>query len=875
MKKYLPALYALTLAAFPAIGEEAPFVPAADLRVPDGLEVTVWANSPLLLNPTNMDTDAAGRIWVAEGVNYRRAVHRPEGDRIVVIADTDNDGTADSTHTFIQDPELVSPLGVSVFDNKIVVAQPPHIIIYTDVDRDLKFDPEIDTREEFLSGFNARNHDHSLHATVAGPDGNWYFNQGNCGARIEDKDGRVFQSGGPYYNSGAGSHKWFNNPNDYAGKPSDDGNIYSAGFAGRIAPDGSGLQIIGDGFRNSYELCVNSFGDIFQNDNDDPPACRNTWLMEGGSLGFFSKDGTRLWQTDRRPGQSMQRAHWRQDDPGIIPAGDIHGPGSPTGVTFYENGALPEKYEGMFLSCEARARIIQSYHPELSETGSEVALGKRSHFLTCEENIMFRPSDIMVGADGALYVADWYDSGVGGHKSEDPAFAGAIYRIAPKDFAPAIPAASGDKIEDAITLLKSPATNVRLTGFETLKASGSAALPAVERLLESDNRWFAARAVWLLPYLGESGVSACRERLSDELPEQRILAFRALRAAGHDVIEMAQSLVKDPAATVRREVAVSLRDLDPAAKLPLVIELFATSDGTDRHYLEACGLAAEDIEDGVWTALRDQDQGDPLKWSDAFAWNTWRLMTELAVPSLTTRASAETLTPEQRKFAMESMAFIGSKEAVDAIADLASGESELAKDASWWLVNRGLTKWAEYGTRELLKERGIYDPENIVVQAVSVPDSPKTALPSPQELAKETGDPSVGKMHAARCVMCHQIDGAGVEYGPDLRDWVANQGREAFFEAVINPSSGLAHGYQGFAINLKDGTVVEGLVFSKLDPVVVVSTGGLEQLIPKDRIKNMKRMWNKSLMLSADQLGFTAEQLVDLAAFMETYQSTP
>ena len=40
-------------------------------RVPDGLEVTIWATSPMLFNPTNIDIDRDGRIWVAEGVRYR------------------------------------------------------------------------------------------------------------------------------------------------------------------------------------------------------------------------------------------------------------------------------------------------------------------------------------------------------------------------------------------------------------------------------------------------------------------------------------------------------------------------------------------------------------------------------------------------------------------------------------------------------------------------------------------------------------------------------------------------------------------------------------------------------------------------------------
>lgn len=849
-------------------------VPVSDIQVPDNLEITLWAKSPMLRNPTNMDTDSEGRIWVAEAVNYRREIHQPEGDRIVVLEDTDGDGSADSSHTFIQDPELISPLGISIFDNKVVVAQPPHILVYTDVNRDQKFDPDTDTREEFLSGFNGRNHDHSLHATVAGPDGMWYFNQGNCGAQIKDRDGRVFQSGGPYYLNGAGNPEWFNDPTEYAGKPSDDGNIYHGGFAGRVFPDGSGLQIVGHGFRNSYELCVNSFGDMFQNDNDDPPACRNTWLMEGGNLGFFSSDGTRNWGVDRRPGQSIPVAHWRQDDPGILPAGDVYGSGSPTGVMFYENGALPEEYEGMFLSCEARARIIQRYHPKLSNSGAAVDLGKRTNLVTSIEDLNFRPADVMVGVDGALYVADWYDTKVGGHRADDPTHSGAIYRIAPKGFTPEIPQRSGDSIEDAITLLKSPAANVRLAGFHSLKDAGAAALPAVAKLLNDENKWFRARAVWLLPYLGKDGLEACKELLSHESAEQRILAFRALRAAGEDVIEMGKKLVGDQNSAVRREVAVALRDLDATAKKPLVVELFKTSDGSDRHYLEACGLAAEDIEDEVWLILNEAHGESPQNWSKAHVWNTWRLMPESAVPALIERSKTSSLSKEDRKFAMESLAFIGSEDAVAEITSLATGQSDLAEDAKWWLINRGLEQWAEFGTREVLKDEGIYDPETLTIQPVSIPEPVgETSLPAPAELAKMTGDADLGKMHAARCVMCHKIDGVGIEYGPDLLNWVSNQGKEAFYEAVINPSSGIAHGYTGHRITLKNGDVVEGLVFSRLDPVIVVSTGGLQQFVPADRIKNRKPMWDKSLMLSADQLGFTAKDLVDLAAYLETYNT--
>ncbi|MDG1138433.1 MAG: hypothetical protein P8N49_02810, partial [Opitutales bacterium] len=82
-----------------------------DLKVHDPeLDITLWAESPLLYNPTNMDVDAAGRIWVTEGVNYRRSSTRKEGDRVVVLEDTDLDGIADKSTVFIQDPELVAPM---------------------------------------------------------------------------------------------------------------------------------------------------------------------------------------------------------------------------------------------------------------------------------------------------------------------------------------------------------------------------------------------------------------------------------------------------------------------------------------------------------------------------------------------------------------------------------------------------------------------------------------------------------------------------------------------------------------------------------------------------------------------------------------------
>ena len=99
-------------------------VPADSLLAPEGMEVTVWATSPMLQNPTNMDIDHQGRIWVAQAVNYRMFRNKdvvdqdPNGDKIVVLTDTDADGKADKSHVFVQEPTLVAPLGIAVIDKR-------------------------------------------------------------------------------------------------------------------------------------------------------------------------------------------------------------------------------------------------------------------------------------------------------------------------------------------------------------------------------------------------------------------------------------------------------------------------------------------------------------------------------------------------------------------------------------------------------------------------------------------------------------------------------------------------------------------------------------------------------------------------------------
>ncbi|WP_395753431.1 PVC-type heme-binding CxxCH protein [Prosthecobacter sp.] len=857
----------------PIVDDGKTIVPADLFSVPEGLEVTVWATSPDLHNPTNIDFDAQGRLWVAEGVNYRsKGSRQKEGDRIVVLEDTTGSGKANKSTVFVQEPALASPLGVAVFGNKIVVSQPPDMIVYTDENGDGKFDPAVDKREVLLTGFGGRQHDHSLHSVTAGPDGQWYWNQGNTGAKFTDHSGKTFRMGSPYMMQ------------DIAGQKSDDGHVWIGGFAARMNPDGTNVTIIGHNFRNSFEQTVTSFGDVFQSDNDDPPACRVSPMMEGGNAGFASADGLRSWGADKRPGQDTPTAEWRQEDPGTMPAGDVYGGGSPTGVAFYENGALDAKWNGLLLACEAGKNVVFGYLPKPDGAGWKM---ERFDFMTSnkekefagsdflggkpsgELKTRFRPSDVTVGPDGAIYVADWFDARVGGHGTLDERYTGTIYRIAPKGFVSKVPALKLDTTEGQLAALKSPAPNVRYSGFTALNAQSAKAVPAVAALLKDDNAYIAARAAWLLAQMGTEGSGQVSTWLSSKSAMQRLVAYRALRRVSKDILCEALLMVSDPDAAVRREVALSLREVPAAKSLLLLVTLAKQFDGKDRAYLEALGLGAKGKEAELYAAaVKDK----PSAWTDAQAWIAWRLHPPEAVEAFKDRTLDSALTEDQRKLMLTGLAFVKSREAAGAMIELANTKDFPMKElAKWWLLNRKGNDWKDYDVESGMKALGLYDPAKVKLVAVEMPPEVKDApkLPSGADIAKLPGDVKRGQTAVAVCFTCHKVGQGGVEFGPDLSTFGKQQPSEVIAQAIAHPSADISHGYEGSEIKTKDGLTITGMVLSSGDPVMIKCMGGLVQTVPKERISSMKKM-ERSLMYQPQQLGLTPQSISDIVAYLKS-----
>ena len=560
----------------------------------DGVEVTLFASEPQLVNPADMDIDARGRVWITEGANYRMFQKwgklRPEGDRIVILEDTNGDGSADDAKTFYQGNDVNTALGICVLGNRVIVSCSPRILVFTDANGDDKADgpPSV-----MFSGIGGVDHDHGAHAFVFGPDGKLYFNVGNDGKQLKTADGSKFVV-------------------DMAGNEvTSKGNPYRQGLVFRCNLDGGQLETLGWNFRNNYEVHIDSFGTLWQSDNDDDGniSVRINYVMEFGNFGYVDELTAVGWgdgwkkakQKQNLPDSEKPRFHWHMDDPGVVPTLLVTGAGSPTGIAVYEGNLLPKKFQNQVIHCDAGPKVVRAYPVTPDGAGYKATV---ENLLTSNDD-WFRPSDVCVAPDGSVLVADWNDPGVGGHNMGDrdlSTMRGRVYRLAPVAHRYSVPKFDLKTVDGCVAALKSPNMATRYLGWIELNKLQEKAEDGLTRLWKDSDPRLRARALHLLARIKGRAEKYVTAAINDRDADIRVTGLRIGRSLEMDVIPLIKELVNDPSAQVRRECAIALRDNKSDEAPILWTRLAQRHDGKDRWYLEALGIGADKQEDRFFSA---------------------------------------------------------------------------------------------------------------------------------------------------------------------------------------------------------------------------------------------------------------------------------
>jgi putative membrane-bound dehydrogenase-like protein len=618
------------------------------LKVHPTLSATLSASEPVLLSPTCLDIDHRGRVWICEVVNYRgHQGKRPEGDRILILEDQDGDGVMDTSKVFYQGSDIDSAMGICVLGNQVIVSASPNIWIFTDETGD----DRPDRKELLFSNTGKAQHDHSAHSFVFGPDGRLVWNFGNTGEAVHDP------KGGPIVDT-AGN------------RVVDNGRPYYGGMVFRCNPDGSGFETLAHNFRNNYEVTVDSFGTLWQSDNDDDgnKATRINYVMEYGNYGYRDELTGAGWRVPRvNMEDTIPEQHWHLNDPGVVPTMLITGAGSPSGIVFYEGELLPEPFQNQLIHCEPGKGVVRAYITEPSGAGYSASI---LNVMQADEDDWFRPADVCVAPDGSLFIADWYDPGVGGHQMGD-LDRGRLYRLAPEGMNYRIPPLDLSTPRGASAALLSPNQSTRYLAWQALMKFGESARLSLEQLSTDERSWVRARALWAMGTIdnlnsaddsnsaADLKIAAVAQGLSDPEPKVRCMAIRLARKLRMEPADYFIKVLNDSSAAVRRELAIALH-LDKSAEMPrLWAALAAGYDGNDRWLLEALGIGAHHRWDECFSAYEKRIQAtNQAPHPDI----VWRARTSSALPMIEKILTAPDLNQAQARRMMRALEYHDDQE---------------------------------------------------------------------------------------------------------------------------------------------------------------------------------------------------------------------
>ncbi|MFT7463250.1 MAG: glucose/arabinose dehydrogenase/azurin/lysophospholipase L1-like esterase, partial [Pseudohongiellaceae bacterium] len=532
-------------------GEEA----LAAMTAAPGMEVQLFADEarfPALVNPVQMSFDTQGRLWVATWATYPHwAPGQPMNDGLLILTDTDGDGSADTCEAFADD--LHNPTGFEFWNGGVLVANPPDILFL----KDTTGDGVADVRERVLSGLSSGDTHHSANSFVLGPDGALYFQEGTFHqSQVETIYGPVRNNNGCV---------WRFEPRTWRAQ-----RYVPYGFAnphGHVF-DAWGQDFVTDGTGNVNYYALPFSGYVEQGRG------------HGGYFPFF--------QQRSRPSAATE---------------------------ILSSGHFPEENQGNYLI----ANVIGFqgiFQYQIHDDGSGFSATEVEP-LVHSSDPSFRPVDIEMGPDGAVYFLDWQNPIIGHmqHHLRDPSRDrehGRVYRVTSsgRELLQPVPIA-GRPIDELLGLLRSDDDRVRYRVRIELSGRDSAdVLAAVDRWVSALHGTAAAaasdmamapgaamgaiaertddpagfdeahehallEALWVLQQHGAVDQGLLERVLSSPEPRARAAATRVLRWMRRDVtdpLDLLAAAVTDEHPRVRLEAVVALSEFSEhrAAELALL-----------------------------------------------------------------------------------------------------------------------------------------------------------------------------------------------------------------------------------------------------------------------------------------------------------------
>ncbi|MAG55644.1 MAG: dehydrogenase [Planctomycetes bacterium] len=405
--------------------------------------------------------------------------------------------------------DLHNPTGFEFWGGGVIVAQCPDLVFLKDTDGD----DVADHRERVLHGLSSGDTHHAANSFVIGPGGALYFQEGTFHqSQIESVHGPVRNHNGCVWRFDPRTYRVDRYvPYNFANPH---GHVFDR-WGQDFCTDGTGN-------RNYYAL---PFSGYIKHPAKHP--------------GYFT-----FFQQPSRP------------SPGTEILSSTH---------------FPEEYQGNYLDANVIGfRGIFQFKVHDADSGFSAT---QVDSIVSSTDQSFRPSDLEVGPDGALYFIDWYNPIIGHmqHHLRDPSRDhrhGRVYRVTYKGRPLQKPAdIAGSPINVLLDLLKDPADRVRYRARIELSARDSnevitAAKAWIGRLNpnEADYEHHMLEGLWLHQQHNVVNQGLLERVLRSKDYRARAAATRVLRythARVNGALKLLSRQARDPHPRVRLEAIVA------------------------------------------------------------------------------------------------------------------------------------------------------------------------------------------------------------------------------------------------------------------------------------------------------------------------------